>query len=154
MTEFKTIVLTTDFSPTSRQAFPAALAVAEKFGSRIFLVYVDEERLPPFIGDFPGIDGFSTVEILENHKRMAAAELERVARSELAGAAEVEPVMLAGTPHREIVEFAGSRGADLIVMATHGRGFITHALMGSTTERVLRNAPCPVLAVRETRPKS
>jgi nucleotide-binding universal stress UspA family protein len=49
----------------------------------------------------------------------------------------------------EIVRLAEERQADLVVMATHGRGFISHAILGSTAERVLRRAPCPVLIVRE-----
>jgi len=61
----------------------------------------------------------------------------------------VQTRVLAGTPHREIVRFAEEQQADLVVMATHGRGFIVHALMGSTTERVIRHAPCPVMAVRK-----
>ena len=62
---------------------------------------------------------------------------------------EAEPLVAFGIPHKEIVDLAGKRSVDLIVMATHGRGFITHALFGSTTERVLRRAPCPVLTVRD-----
>lgn len=54
-----------------------------------------------------------------------------------------------GIPHVEIAHLADECGADVIVMATHGRGFISHALLGSTTERVLRQAPCPVLVVRD-----
>jgi nucleotide-binding universal stress UspA family protein len=49
----------------------------------------------------------------------------------------------------EIVRLAKERGADLIVMATHGHGFFTHAFLGSTTDRVLRRASCPVLVVRD-----
>jgi nucleotide-binding universal stress UspA family protein len=62
---------------------------------------------------------------------------------------DVEPVALVGDAHVEIVRLAVDYRADLIVMATHGRGFVAHAVMGSTTERVLRTSPCPVLAVRD-----
>ena len=55
-----------------------------------------------------------------------------------------------GTPHTEIVGLAEELRVDLIVMATHGRGFISQAILGSTTDRVLRHAPCPVLIVRES----
>ncbi len=150
MNEFKTILLTTDFSETAKQAFEPALMMAEKFGAKILFLYVDEERLPPFSGEFPGVNGLSTVEIMENHKKHATRELERAVREQLGDRVPIEPVLLTGTPHREIVQLAEKRGADLIVMATHGRGFISHALMGSTTERVIRHAPCPVLAVRST----
>ena len=52
-----------------------------------------------------------------------------------------------GTPYRAIVDAAVSEGVDLIVMSTHGRTGLAHMLIGSVTERVLRRAPCPVLAV-------
>jgi nucleotide-binding universal stress UspA family protein len=68
----------------------------------------------------------------------------------LAGQVEnVEPLVAMGTPHVEIVRLAEEQGADLIVIATHGRGFISHAILGSTAERVLRRSPCPVLVVRD-----
>jgi nucleotide-binding universal stress UspA family protein len=51
-------------------------------------------------------------------------------------------------PHEVIVETAKARKADLIVMATHGRSGLTHLLMGSVTEKVVRSATCPVLTVR------
>ena len=62
---------------------------------------------------------------------------------------DVEVTVADGIAHLEIVRIAEERQVDMIVMATHGRGFISHALMGSTTERVLRRAPCPVLVVRD-----
>ena len=54
-----------------------------------------------------------------------------------------------GTPARSIVEYAEGHGIDLIVMGTHGRSGMSHVLMGSITEQVIRTAPCPVLTVRK-----
>ncbi len=147
MSGFKTIVLTTDFSDTARQAFTPATELARTFGSELWLVYVEEDRLPPFAGEFPGIQGVPLNEILESHRKRAEEELTRIASEDFEDL-EVHSRVLSGTPHREIVQFAEEQQADLIVMATHGRGFIAHALMGSTTERVIRHAPCPVMAVR------
>jgi nucleotide-binding universal stress UspA family protein len=56
--------------------------------------------------------------------------------------------ILFGKPFVEILKFAKEENADLIVMATHGRGAISHLLMGSTAEKVVRKAPCPVLTVK------
>ncbi len=53
-----------------------------------------------------------------------------------------------GGPYVEIVRYAKERDIDLIVMGTHGRGFVAHMLMGSVAEKVVRRAPCPVLTVR------
>ena len=53
-----------------------------------------------------------------------------------------------GGPYVEIVTFARENDIDMIVMGTHGRGFVAHMLMGSVAEKVVRKAPCPVLTVR------
>ncbi len=142
----KKILLTTDFSDCSREAFDAATTLAEKFDAEILLLYVDDDRLPPLVGEFP-TQGDQLAEIVLSHRRRASAELVKLA-SALSGKVKVQEQMLTGTPHREIVRHAEEEGVDLIVMATHGRGFLAHALLGSTTERVLRHAPCPVLSVR------
>ena len=146
MKHIQKILLTTDFSDCSRQAFDAAASLAGKFEAQILLVYVDDDRLPPLIGEFP-TQGHQLAEIVASHRKRAAKELAKLAE-ELRPNLRVDEVMPCGTPHKEIVRTAEEHGADLIVMATHGRGFLAHALLGSTTERVLRHAPCPVLAVR------
>jgi nucleotide-binding universal stress UspA family protein len=64
------------------------------------------------------------------------------------GAQSVAHEVLTGPAASEIVEFARARGMDLIVMGTHGRRGLSHLLMGSVAERVLRTAPCPVLTVK------
>jgi nucleotide-binding universal stress UspA family protein len=57
--------------------------------------------------------------------------------------------MVTGAPSSAIVHQAAEKGADLIVMGTHGRGGVAHLLLGSVAEKVLRTAPCPVLIVRQ-----
>jgi nucleotide-binding universal stress UspA family protein len=62
---------------------------------------------------------------------------------------DTETRVTSGTPHLEIVRLAQKLKIDLVVMATHGRGFFSHAILGSTTERVIRRVSCPVLVVRD-----
>jgi nucleotide-binding universal stress UspA family protein len=88
-------------------------------------------------------------EVQQRQQQAAHEELVKLAAEELGG--DVDCIVVAGTPHMEIARLAEERQPDLIVMATHGRGFFSHALIGSTTERVLRHAPCPVLVVRGTK---
>jgi glycine betaine transporter len=57
-----------------------------------------------------------------------------------------------GVPAAEIVRYASANAIDLIVMGTHGRGFVGHVVMGSVAEKVVRTAPCPVLTVRNANP--
>lgn len=137
--------VTTDFSETSLEAFDTALSIARRFQAKILVLYVDEDRLPPFMGDFSGVH---VQEILASHQKRAGEELRKLVAQRLAGLVEVEELVVPGIPHREIVRLVEERNVDLIVMATHGRGFIAHTLFGSTAERVVRRASCPVLTVR------
>jgi universal stress protein A len=142
---FETILLTTDFSVLSARAVEPALAIADRFGSKIVVLYVVEDRLPPFVDEYTGI---SMEEILQAHTERARREMDRFVERNLPGPSEVETLVATGMPSTEVVRVAEERGVGLIVMATHGRGFVSHALFGSTAERVLRRAPCPVLTVR------
>ncbi len=145
MARIKKILVTTDFSDLSRRAFPWARMLAQTFEARVLLVYVEEDRLPPLAGDLSGVQ---LQQILDAHRKRAEEELRRMAAADFPGGIAVETRVPTGVPHREIVRLAREEGVDLIVMATHGRGFLAHALFGSTTERVLRHAPCPVLTMR------
>ena len=144
MGEIKTLLLTTDFSETSAAAVPLALELVRRFGAKLIVAHVHEDRLPPFVVEY-GQTGFT--EILDRQRQQAVEMLAEMGR-DLGN--DVEVTVADGIAHLEIVRIAEERQVDMIVMATHGRGFISHALMGSTTERVLRRAPCPVLVVRDT----
>jgi nucleotide-binding universal stress UspA family protein len=85
--------------------------------------------------------------IRQRQVESAKRQLAEFVETHLGGADDVDLEVALGVPHVEIVRLATERDVDMIVMATHGRGFISHAMMGSTTERVLRRAPCPVLVV-------
>lgn len=143
MSRIKTILVTTDFSDTARRAFEHAREIAEKFDARLILVHVEEDRLPPLVLEYTELD---LAEIARQQKERARQRLAELA-PELGH--DVQVAVAAGTAHVEIVNLAQEHGADLIIMATHGRGFISHAILGSTAERVLRHAPCPVLIVRD-----
>lgn len=145
MSAFRTLLVTTDFSETSKLAFPLVRSLAEKRGSRIVVVYVQEDVVPLFAGEYAQT---SIQSILDDQREHIAGELKRLAVAQIGAGTETETLVVSGTPHLEIVRLASEWQVDLIVMATHGRGFLGHTLFGSTTERVLRRAPCPVLTVR------
>ena len=144
MIDLKTIVVPVDFSAHSETAFQMALELARRFRSELYLLHV--HQLPAYVypdGIFP-----LTPEIMAEIEQKIAIELGRLA--ERVRAAEVRCVQksVLGVTFVEIVRFARETEADLIVMGTHGRSGLSHALLGSVTEKVLRKAPCPVLAVR------
>jgi nucleotide-binding universal stress UspA family protein len=148
MVELKRILVPTDFSEASAKAFVYGRGLARLFGSSLELLHVIDAH--PFAGS-PPAEGYVA------EMPAFAAELEKAARSSLArlAAQATEPYAAVveslrwGRPHAEIARQAQEHEVDLIVMGTHGRGFVGHLLMGSVAERVVRVAPCPVLTVRE-----
>ena len=144
MKEIRKILLTTDFSETSARAFEAAEALAGKSGAELIVLHIEDDRFPPLVVEYMAVGLEDIRQRQQEHSRKQLAEF--VSRH-LSEERDVELEVALGVPHVEIVRLAEEREVDLIVMATHGRGFISHAIMGSTTERVLRRTPCPVLVV-------
>lgn len=143
MPEYNTILTTTDFSDPSLLGVRYAADLAAKLECKLILAYVVEERLPALIlaASPDPVDA-----ILEGHRKRAEKNLAAFAAEHLSGS-PVETVVLQGFAHVAIVELARARKADLIVLGTHGHGFMGHVLMGSTTERVIHESPCPVMVV-------
>jgi nucleotide-binding universal stress UspA family protein len=139
----KRILVPTDFSDASKKAFPYATALARKFGATITLVHV----VPTHLGLSLNQLGMMLEEkgLIER----ARQELPRFRAAELDPHLQVSTLVLAGGPTYGICETAESEGTDLIVMATHGHTALQRFVVGSVTEHVLREAPCPVLVVRE-----
>jgi nucleotide-binding universal stress UspA family protein len=144
MDTIESILLTTDFSETSAKAFGVAKGLAAKFGARIAVVHVEDDRVSPLLVEYMAV-GLESIR--QRQVESAKQQLAEFVGKHFAGEGEVDLEVSLGVPHAEIVRLATERNVDMIVMATHGRGFISHAMMGSTTERVLRRAPCPVLVV-------
>jgi nucleotide-binding universal stress UspA family protein len=149
MKDIKTILLTTDFSETSKEAFEPALTLAGKFGARIMVAYVEQDRPTLVVPDHVAVN-LDLESIRAHQHEMYKRNLDELVNEQLAGKVKVDCEVPLGTPHVEIVRLAKEHDADLIVMATHGGGFISHAILGSTTERVLRRAPCPVLVIKHS----
>ncbi len=139
----KTILTPVDFSDASKQALHYACAFAGQFQSRIILLHVVEFN---YVGSEFGTLELSqiTTEMQEN----AGKQLEEWSRNEIGQRVPAECAVRTGRPYTEIVEAASDMEADLIIIATHGHTSLTHVVLGSTVERVVRYAPCPVLIVR------
>lgn len=139
------ILVPIDHSDLSRQALTCAVALAGPFDARLLLLTIIEDRFPyPDMFSFENPQGdFYRVMKAHAHddlKALAAQYPDMKERMEL--------YITRGRPYDKIVEVASAEKADLIVMGTHGAGGLTHALLGSVAEKVLRHAPCPVLVVR------
>ncbi|HEU5060048.1 MAG TPA: universal stress protein [Kofleriaceae bacterium] len=146
MPAIERILVPTDFSPHSAEATAWAAELAGRFGASITLVHVFQ----PVSMILP--EGFvlkSADEIASLMSSLDAALVQ--ARNQLASLAprvSIDSVLLEGAPFAEIVRHARENGFDLIVLGTHGRSGLRHALLGSVAEKVVRKAPCPVLTVR------
>jgi nucleotide-binding universal stress UspA family protein len=139
----KRVLVTTDFSDASRQALPLAVELARQFDATLALVHVFPAALP---GEL------SHLGIVFEQERLAAEariRLERFRETELPASLRVEVTLLEGAAGNQIITFAKDAEADLIVIATHGHTGLKHLWLGSTAERVVRHAPCPVLVVHE-----
>lgn len=142
----RTVLVPTDFSEDARAALDAAthcLALAEE-GTRVVLLHVF--HVPAEYRSYgPSSAFFKLGEEMAESLRQRLEELAEPLRAE-GRTAEIECVQ--GIPAEVIVRVAEERGADLVAMGTHGRAGVAHLLLGSTAERVVQHASCPVLTVR------
>lgn len=152
MIKLKRIVMPTDFSDHAAEATAYACALTDRFQAELHVLHVIQDvssELPDF-GMGLAVPAFR--DNLDERK-------ERLEEAAIAGLAKVLPdgweqgkhVILGtrfGTPFVEIIKYAREHSADLIVLGTHGRSGLQHALLGSAAEKVVRKAPCPVLTVR------
>lgn len=136
---YGTILVPIDGSDQSDAALDHAVDLARHHGSEVHLLYVADTNR-----DSLSMQGGRIVDALEREgDRIVSEAVERVE----AGIDVVDTVET-GDPVETILDYAGSVGADLVVMGTHGRRGLDRYLLGSTTERVIRASPIPVLAIR------
>ena len=145
----KKILVPTDFSDSSDLAFRHAAAVGRWSGAELIVLHVvekfmDHSLLYSDVWPFqkPVRDYYQELE------ERTAKQLEVRIRQEVGPEVKVRVRVTTGAPSAEIISLASKEEVDLIVISTHGRGGIAQAILGSTTDRVLRRAACPVLVIR------
>jgi universal stress protein A len=144
--DLKRILVPTDFSPLAKKAVHYATRLAQQFGAELNLFHVVEPEIPP------AFDGFMIAPqaISNGNTTSYTHRLNRLGNSvRTAGVSQVRSTVRTGLAAFEIVQAAKDLDVDLIVIATHGYTGWKHFAIGSTAERVVRAAPCPVLVVRE-----
>jgi nucleotide-binding universal stress UspA family protein len=143
--DWKRICCPIDFSDASRAAMEVAADLARRTGAELTLLHA--YPLPGYT--FPDGSVVASPKMLQDLAEGAERHLEQWrADAVAAGAPAVRIAKSAGEPAAEIVAFARDERIDLLVLGTHGRTGLEHALMGSIAERVVRKAHCPVLTVR------
>jgi universal stress protein A len=139
----RSILVPIDFSKASEKALDYAVSLAKQFSAKLTVLSVVEP--------FPTPDFAYNPLVMENDKVVAATKrrLEKVTANAGVASEFVEKTLVRnGVPYREIVDAARTLKVDLIVISTHGYSGLAHVFMGSTAERVVRHAECPVLVVR------
>jgi len=144
--EINKVLVPIDFSDYSKIALKYAIDFAQKFNAEMFLVYVVEPVIYP--PDF-SMGQIAIPSVNTEWDIKAKEELDKLADSEIPDGVKVKTTIKTGKPFLEIIETASEEDVDLIIIATHGHSGMEHILFGSTAEKVVRKAPCPVLTLRE-----
>ena len=147
MLALQRILMATDFSAYSKEAFDYAVYLAKSLGADLYLLHVFE---PPFYPP-PGMPLKVPPDVhrwIAELKEEESKRLKALVDEAQQKGAKVHTIFKEGEPFVEILKTAEEITADLIVLSTHGRTGLVRILMGSVAERVVRRAPCPVLTVR------
>jgi len=145
MVPIRRILFPTDFSEHAHCAWPLALQFAKEFGAEVHLLHVVAP--PPRLTEAYAVN-FDPEKFAQILTAEASASLEKLAQAAKDLTIASHPEVRIGVDFHEIIEYARTHQIDLIVMGTHGRTGLAHALVGSVAEKVVRRAPCPVLTVK------
>lgn len=147
MTQFKKILHPTDFSDYSKEALDVAAVMARKFGAELIILHVVETY------DYAPPEYYMAADELhkEVERRLEGSRKHLEEMAAQMGDIKTRTLVTEGKPFVQIIRAAKEEGADMIVLGTHGRSGLAHILIGSTAEKVVRKAPCPVLTIRSAR---
>jgi nucleotide-binding universal stress UspA family protein len=145
MIKLKRILVPTDFSDSARHALTYGVSFAREYEAELTLLHVVETLTVGYASDlFP----VPMAEVFQEVSAYARAEIAKLAAEVREKGVTVHERVVQGKPSAEIIRIASEETIDMIVLGTHGKGMLDKALFGSTTERVVRRAPCPVLTCR------
>jgi len=143
MEKVKNILIPTDGSDCSLRAAELGISLAKLLGAKIFVIYaIDTVILEQLT---KGEEEKSVEKELKEKGERYLNYIVRLAKKE---DLKAEAILTKGEPHDQIVQYAKSKGVDMIIMGTYGRRGTKRILIGSVAERVIEYAPCPVLVVR------
>ncbi|MBI4843994.1 MAG: universal stress protein [Nitrospirae bacterium] len=139
------ILFPTDFSEGSELALHFAADLAKQYKAKLYMLHVLYDVMRAHESHIPHV---SADELYNDLNKWALDEMENCCIEETRGIPAVEKKVVKGIPYEEVIKTASEEKIDLIVMGTYGRTGLDRLLFGSTAERVVRKAPCPVLTVR------
>lgn len=143
--QFKRLLCPVDFSASSTAALGVACSLAKEAGGRLTIVHALDWPAE----DDLGVQRFAAPEFQQSFEGCVKTRLEALVSEDLRLWADPTTVVTHGKPYRRIVEIAAEESTDLIVMGVRGRNPLDLMLFGSTTNQVVRQAPCPVLTLTQ-----
>jgi len=145
MKPFDKILAAIDFSENSEHAFEYALTLAKQFHSELIILHVINEPV-----DLRGfyVPHISFEQLEKEIEEGAQKMMEQFCQTRVGDFTTYQTAIVTGIPNEEIIRKAADTGSSLIVLGTHGRTGLDHIIFGSTAERVVRSASCPVLTIR------
>lgn len=143
MVTLKKILCPVDHSECSYLALKYAISLALKDEAKLYLMHVIDSRLYD-----TEMYKFSPYKLNEIDESKIRADLMKSLPEGTTDVLEVETIVVKGVPFNEIINAATEISVDLIVIGTHGRTGLSHVMLGSVAEKVVRKSPCPVLTVR------
>ncbi|CQR50015.1 universal stress protein [Haloferax massiliensis] len=138
---YSEILVPTDGSKAAERAIDHALDIAETYDARIHALYVVDTSI------YTSLDAGADV-VIDALEREGDAATRHVREAAEEAGIDVQAEVVTGTAYRSIREYIDDHDIDLVVMGTHGRTGLSHYLLGSVTERVVRTSPVPVLTIR------
>jgi nucleotide-binding universal stress UspA family protein len=144
MLPLESILYPTDFSENASQALPYLKKMAGCFGAKVYFLHVLETTLQAADMSWSAAPPVMDEKLEAN----AMERLRRLAQDSGLPEDQWNVAVTKGHPSLEITRYAREHGLGMIVMSTHGHSGLSHFLLGSVTERVVRKSPCPVLTVR------
>lgn len=150
--DIKNILVPTDHSEDASAAIEAAVEFAKTFGAKLTLLNAYHVEIPAIYGGFGG-DFVIPQDILEPVRQSADASMEKLVKEVAEKGVDVDGRVVMEYPSRAILDVAEALPADLIVMGTRGLTGIKHVLVGSTAERIVRLAQCPVVTIKASEKK-
>jgi nucleotide-binding universal stress UspA family protein len=145
MSIFKHILVPTDFSPSSTSAIAVAIDLAAQLDAELTLLHAWDLPVYPYMELM-----LNAAEITETVEKAAAECLEKRLKEVQVRLPRAKSLLKMGQPWQQIVDAIHESKADLLIMGTHGRRGLSHAIMGSVAEKLVRLSPVPVLTVRGT----
>lgn len=142
----RSILWPSDASEAANQALEVATEMAKQFGAKLYGLQVVSE-IPTYTDAIPTMSNLDLQQYEQDLMQSARKSLEEMLSNKVPDNIEVEAAILIGRAAEVIIDFAKERKIDLIVMSTHGRTGLSHLMIGSVAENVVRHSPIPTLII-------